>query len=95
MILYEGGRNVLGSGMASWDIAAFSTYLACFLKLAVKSSHAAKLFNAVQKAQVSWQRIRPQLQESAPLPEPQQPLPADVLTVQGLAFTYPDTEKPV
>ncbi len=57
MILYEGGRNVLGSGMASWDIAAFSTYLACFLKLAVKSSHAAKLFNAVQKAQVSWQRI--------------------------------------
>lgn len=95
VILYEGGRNVLGSGMASWDIAAFSTYLACFLKLAVKSSHAAKLFNAVQKAQVSWQRIRPQLQESAPLTEPQQSLPADVLTVQDVAFTYPGTEMPV
>lgn len=95
VILYEGGRNVLGSGMASWDIAAFSTYLACFLKLAVKSSHVAKLFNAVQKAQVSWQRIRPQLQESAPLTEPQQPLPADVLTVQDVAFTYPGTEMPV
>lgn len=86
---------MLGSGTTAWDIAAFSTYLSCFLKLAVKSSHAAKLFNAVQKAQVSWQRIRPQLQQSAPLPETQQPLPVDVLTVTDLAFTYPGTETPV
>ncbi len=41
------------------DVAAFATFLACFTKLSVKSSSAAKLFNAVHKAQVSWKRIRP------------------------------------
>lgn len=56
-ILYFGGRNVLGSGWSIWDIATFSSFLSCFTKLATKSSHAAKLFNAVQKAQVSWHRI--------------------------------------
>lgn len=35
----------------SWSIAAFTTFLACFVKLSVKSSSAAKLFNAVHKAQ--------------------------------------------
>lgn len=56
-ILWLGGKNVLGQGWTVWSIAAFSSYLSCFTKLAVKSSHAAKLFNAVQKAQVSWRRI--------------------------------------
>ena len=36
-----------------------TAFFACFLRFAEKSSHAAKLFNAVQKAQVSWQRIQP------------------------------------
>ena len=58
-ILYFGGRNVLGIGWTKWDVAAFATFLACFTKLSVKSSSAAKLFNAVHKAQVSWKRIRP------------------------------------
>ena len=49
-IIVHGGRNVMGTGWASWDIAAFSAYLACFARLAVKASHAAHLFNAVQKA---------------------------------------------
>lgn len=49
----------MGTGWASWDIAAFSAYLACFARLAVKASHAAHLFNAVQKAKVSWVRVRP------------------------------------
>ena len=49
LILYFGGRNVLGSGWKYWDIAAFTTFLSCFTKLAVKSSSAAKLFNAVHK----------------------------------------------
>lgn len=61
-VLIRGAQNVLGQGWAVWDIAAFTTYLACFSRLALKSSHAAKLFNAVQKARVSWQRIQPQLQ---------------------------------
>lgn len=58
-ILYFGGKNVLGVGWRTWDIAAFTTFISCFTKLSTKSSSAAKLFNAVHKAQVSWKRIRP------------------------------------
>jgi ATP-binding cassette subfamily B multidrug efflux pump len=63
VILYFGSRNVAGTGWVQWDIAAFTAYLACFTKLAVKTSHAAVLFNAVQKASVSWQRIQPLMKE--------------------------------
>ena len=72
LILYFGGRNVLGLGWESWDIAAFATFLSCFGKLALKSSKAAKLFNSVQKAQVSWARIKPLMKEytQAELPAP-------------------------
>lgn len=61
-ILYFGSRNVLGIGWKMWDVATFTTFLACFTKLSVKSSHAAKLFNAVHKAQVSWKRMKPLMQ---------------------------------
>ena len=54
-ILYLGGARVQSG---AWDIAAFTTFIACFAKLSVKSSKAAKLFNAVQQAQVSWGRIK-------------------------------------
>lgn len=57
-ILHFGQKNVLGRGWRAWDIASFTTFLACFVKLSVKSSSAAKLFNAVHKAQVSWNRIK-------------------------------------
>ena len=60
-ILYFGQKNVLGTGWRVWGIAAFTTFLSCFVKLSVKSSSAAKLFNAVHKAQVSWNRIKPLL----------------------------------
>ena len=63
VVIYFGARNVNGSGWTAWNIAAFTTYLSCFTKLAVKASHAAKLFNAVQKAAVSWKRIRPLMKE--------------------------------
>ena len=59
LILYFGAKNVLGTGWSAWNIAAFTTFFSCFTKMALKASHAAKLFNAVQKAQVSWARIRP------------------------------------
>ncbi len=68
-ILWFGGKNVLGTGWASWDIAAFVTYLSCFTKLASKSSKAAKLFNSVQKASVSWKRIQPLLSSEQKEPE--------------------------
>ena len=60
-ILYFGQKNVLGTGWSTWTISSFTTFLACFVKLSVKSSSAAKLFNAVHKAQVSWKRIKPLL----------------------------------
>lgn len=59
LIIYFGGRNVLHTGWKVWNLANFTTFLACFTKLATKVSHAAKLFNAVQKAQVSWGRLQP------------------------------------
>jgi ATP-binding cassette subfamily B multidrug efflux pump len=61
LIIYFGARNVLGTGFTSWNIAAFTTFFSCFTKMALKSSHAAKLFNSVQKAKVSWGRIKPLL----------------------------------
>ena len=59
------------------------------MKLSVKSSSAAKLFNAVHKAQVSWKRIHPLLnpaQEQTDAPVQQ----AGNLEVKHLSFTYPD-----
>ena len=89
MIIWFGGRNVLGTGWLVWNIAAFSTFFACYRKLAVKSSKAAKLFNAVQKAQVSWKRIKPYLketQEEKCIEHTQ----AALLEVSGLTFAWPD-----
>lgn len=65
-ILYFGAKNVAQMGWKSWDIAAFTTFLSCFIKLSVKSAKAAKLFNSVHKAEVSWKRIKPLMQ---PVPE--------------------------
>ena len=99
-ILYFGQKNVLGRGWSVWTIAAFTTFLSCFVKLSVKSSSAAKLFNAVHKAQVSWNRIKPLLTGNA-AEEPHQTR-SDVtrkdaldmhgidLEVNGLSFRYPE-----
>ena len=97
LILYFGSRNVLGEGYAAWDIAAFTTFMSCYAKLSLKSSKAAKLFNSVQKAQVSWRRIRPLMQRaarqsavagrtanSAAAPAAGSPC----LRVRGLSFSY-------
>lgn len=86
-ILWFGGRNVLGTGWHAWDIAAFTTFLSCFTKLTVKSSKAAKLFNSVQKAEVSWRRIKPLMQSPEALEPLQTPAAADV-TLNDLSFTY-------
>lgn len=95
LVIWFGGHNVQGTGWESWDIAAFSTYLACFIKLATKSSHAAKLFNAIQKAQVSWQRIQPHLQAATELRQPVPPAAPAELTVRHLSFTYPGSHAPI
>ena len=91
-ILWFGAKNVLGTGWSSWDIAAFTTFLSCFTKLVVKSSKVAKLFNAVQKAEVSWKRIRPLMKTPEQLDALQIPAAQDV-TLKELAFSY--GEEPV
>ena len=88
-ILYFGGRNVLQEGWTPWNIAVFTTFLSCYTKLATKSSSAAKLFNAVHKAQVSWKRIKPLLQNSKTEPELPAAAPAE-LNVDHLHFAYPN-----
>lgn len=88
-ILYFGSRNVLGTGWKTWDIAAFTTFLACFIKLSDKSSKAAKLFNAVHKAQVSWKRIKPLMVIQAKDTDCKNQT-SGRLEVQNLSFTYPD-----
>ena len=73
-------------------MAAFTTFLSCFLKLAVKSSHAAKLFNAVHKAQVSWKRIKPLMKEATYEDDSLVQEPG-TLEVSHVSFAYPGGEK--
>lgn len=87
--LYFGSKNVLGTGWSQWDVAALATFLSCFAKLAKKSSSAAKLFNAVHKAQVSWKRIRPFMQEQKADEDVPIASPAP-LSVSHVSFAYPD-----
>ena len=95
-ILYFGQKNVLGTGWQAWSIASFTTFLVCFVKLSVKSSSAAKLFNAVHKAQVSWNRIKPLLpqeEENETDEVKVKKTPVAALNVKHLSFTYPDGKK--
>ena len=82
-ILYLGCHYVI---QGTWNIAIFTTYVACFLKLATKSSKSAKLFNSVHKAQISWKRLSPYLLD----PDTSIPSPSTItsLTVQDLSFHY-------
>lgn len=86
-ILWFGAKNVLGTGWRAWDIAAFTTFLSCFMKTAVKSSKAAKLFNAVQRAEVSWKRIKPMMKTPRAL-EPLAVPAVQRVEVSGLSFCY-------
>lgn len=58
LVVFYGGQLVI---QGVWTIGRFSAYLTIFTAFSVKVSKAAKLFNSVQKAQVSWQRILPYL----------------------------------
>lgn len=88
-ILYFGGRNVLGTGWSAWSIATFTTFVSCFTKLSVKSSSAAKLFNAVHKAQVSWKRIKPLMRMQNDDGD-RKTYHAGELEVSNMGFSYPD-----
>jgi ATP-binding cassette subfamily B multidrug efflux pump len=60
IVIYFGGTKVINGG---WTVGNFSTYLIMFAAMATKASKAAKLFNSVQKSQISWKRIKPYFTE--------------------------------
>jgi ABC-type multidrug transport system fused ATPase/permease subunit len=60
IVIYLGGTKAINGG---WTIGVFTTYINIFIAMAVKASKASKLFNSVQKSQVSWKRIKPYLTE--------------------------------
>ena len=92
-ILWFGAKNVLGTGWSTWDIAAFTTFLSCFLKLSTKSAKAAKLFSAVHRAEVSWKRIKPLIKTPEALPPLDAPAAQNVV-LKNLSFAY-EGGKPV
>lgn len=86
-IVYFGSKNVLNG---IWTIASFTTFLSCFMKMADKSSKSAKLFNAVHKAQVSWNRIETYMNEDTKLPE-RKTIDIHSLSFENVSFHYPDS----
>ncbi|MCQ4925624.1 ABC transporter ATP-binding protein/permease [Tissierella carlieri] len=60
LVIYLGGTKTIEG---NWTVGIFSAYIAIFTAMAVKASKAAKLFNSVQKSQVSWKRIKTYLSE--------------------------------
>lgn len=60
IVIYLGGTKVI---TGTWTVGNFSTYIVMFTAMAVKASKAAKLFNSVQKSQISWRRIKPYFAE--------------------------------
>ncbi len=100
-VLYFGARNVLGTGWCTWNIAAFTSYMFCFAKAGLRSAKVAKLFNAVQKAQVSFRRIKPLIQEGTANTETNTEMKTETITeaaskaasqtyldISQLAFSY-------
>lgn len=60
IVIYMGGKMVIDD---IWTVGTFSAYISMFGALSIKASKAAKLFNSVQKSQISWKRIKPYLKE--------------------------------
>ena len=85
-IIYFGSKRVINN---LWDVAIFTTYISCFTKMAVKSSKAAKLFNAVQKAKVSWDRIYPIIENDHEVKN-RKPIDVNTIEVSNLSYAYDD-----
>lgn len=92
-IVYLGGMKVINT---TWTIGEFSAYLSIFIALSVKAGKAAKLFNSVQKAKISWGRIKPYLtpyvQDGSNALPPSSPI---YLQLSGVSFCYPDADTPI
>lgn len=86
MVIYLGGTKVIRGG---WTVGSFSTYIAMFTAMATKASKAAKLFNSVQKSQISWKRIEPYLSDYKTKDSSSSIDNRDtMLSVEGLSFSY-------
>ena len=91
-ILWFGGKNVLGTGWTLWDIGVFTTYVSCFTKFAQKVSTSARMFNRMQRALVSWRRIKPLFREYVELPRPETGASVERIRVENAAVSYPGYE---
>ncbi|MEL7648325.1 MAG: ABC transporter ATP-binding protein [Sedimentibacter sp.] len=92
-VIYFAGLKVI-EGI--WTIGTFSAYVAMFGDLALKASKAAKLFNSVQKSQISWNRIRTFLTDCR---EHDDKVWTDndkiSLVVDNLSFSYPGSKEDI
>lgn len=88
-IIWFGGKNVLGMGWTAWDIGVFATYVSCFTKFAQKVSMSARMFNHMQRALVSWRRIKPLFREYVELPEPDKNDSVTRITAENVTVRYP------
>ncbi|MGB7595331.1 MAG: ABC transporter ATP-binding protein [Erysipelotrichaceae bacterium] len=85
-VIYLGGLKVIGG---FWTVGVFSTYIVMFIAMALNASKAARLFNSVQKSQVSWQRIKPYLDEYIEKPlSPDPSATSTTLVLDQLSFGY-------
>ena len=87
IVIYMSGKKVI-EGV--WTVGVFSTYIIMFSTMAKKASSAAKLFNSIQKSQISWKRIKPYLTKyQVKDTSCNFCLDKTILTVKDLSFTYP------
>lgn len=87
LVIYLGGNKVI---QGSWTVGVFSAYISIFTAIALKASKAAKLFNSVQKSQVSWKRIKPYLSEYQRKDSTSDIKKGETsLIIENLSFTYP------
>lgn len=87
-VIYEGGKDVI---RGVWDIGIFSSYLTTLFLVAQKASKVGKMFNAYQKAKVSWIRCQPFLNDTASFAS-EKPQGVPVLELQDVSFGF---EKPL
>lgn len=91
IVISLGGNKVVDG---AWSIGTFVTYLTIYTSLAFKASKAAKLFNSVQKATVSWKRIKPYLEENKSIDLNSGRLAKNAqLDIDNLQFSYIDDIK--
>jgi len=93
LVIYLGGIKVIDG---DWSVGIFSTYITLFIAMASKASKASKLFNSVQKSQVSWKRIKPYLSEYVRKETDSNIKKVDTrLVVENLTMCYATGKEPI